>query len=334
MNRTQPVNIQRTTFQQALRRQATLGRLQRALVALTVGWACLQGASAHAGDVAVDPAVIVFQTKDEAHEVAISHEDTPLRADQIFDHELYVNAHTYAEFLSVTPREGGVTVRPTARLEIGSYTLDIDTRYGVARIQVYSPLTLMPDSLESRAAQQGISVDELKERMGLTQQVARGAISLNVPPVYYQGQILNIPLNQEPGRMYQWSVNGEPVGPRKPEASFSKILEDTGSLLIELSETNAEGVVTASASALVEVVQPPPMLVETIPNRSFMLRAAPDYRHHTWTLDGQPAGTGETWTHTFRSTGTFEVVCISRQPLSGVLGQFYPQRYTITVVDP
>jgi len=282
----------------------------------------------------VSPESIVFEDKESAQELRITHNGEPVPQDAIFEHELYVNAHTYAEMLTVTPKEGGVSVTPTSFLEVGSYDLEIDTRFGTVKVKVYSPLTQMADSLENRAAAKGITVEELKAEMGLTQTSSRNMIELGVPPVYYEGQVLNISLAAEPGRLYQWSINDEVLGAPTGQAELNYPLENPGVLFISLVETNQEGAVTARASALTQVVAIPAMKVETMANRSFTLRAAPDFQHHSWTLDGVASGSGDTWNHTFSTPGVYEVVCVSRGPASGIIGKFYTQRYSITVVNP
>lgn len=278
------------------------------------------------------PSSLVFERKDIAVDLEIRYNDEPMDSAALLDHELFVNGNTYKEMLAVTGRPGGVTIRPTESLEIGSYELELDTVHGYLRLPIYAPLTAMESSLESRASALGISVDELKERMGQTTRLERGGIQLNVSPVYYVGQLLHIPLKPEANRRYQWFVNDTPLSAPRPDAALKYVFETPGDYFFRVQESNSEGVVTAQASTLVQAAFLPAVMIETIPNRNLILRGANDYQVHNWSLNGKPNGTGLEWTHTFSAPGQYQVECVSRRPNSGVIGKFHVQRYTIRVV--
>jgi hypothetical protein len=139
---------------------------------------------------------------------------------------------------------------------VGSYDLVIRTRHGAVSVQVYMPLSDLEGIVEEQAKALGISVEEVKERLGIARRYGRETIHFESPLVVYAGQELVVATPCPPGRAYEWRLNGVVVAQGGEAVPLRHRFEEPGVLALEYRES-ADGRPVASGVAAVTVVLRP-----------------------------------------------------------------------------
>jgi hypothetical protein len=205
----------------------------------------LWAAGAHA--VTADPAEVVFTRRDQAHTIQFTHEGKPLKAEDIKGYEVYVEKNTYKQFFKYQVGPGTLTLMPSELVETGTWDLVVNTTYGAVKVDLKTPLNEDPDSLETRARELGVTVDELRIQMGLGIELPRGQIRFDIAPQYNVGQSLRLQIQPVAGRTYTWRVNGHAVKEGPGAEDFTLTFAQEGPHTITLEERE-NGAVTASTS--------------------------------------------------------------------------------------
>lgn len=183
-------------------------------------------ACAAQAQVSAVPGEILISKPDQKVAIALAAGGKPVAAADITGYTFNVEKHTYEFMITLETQPGGVIVTPTDRAESGEYDLTINTRHGAALIKVKMPLDEAPDSIEQRAEGAGMTVEEMKAKLGISKPVGRETITFTFPESYHVGQKIEITVPCPEDRAYECKFNGELIhagsGPEKFEYTFEK----------------------------------------------------------------------------------------------------------------
>ncbi|MCX5771049.1 MAG: hypothetical protein NTZ09_12370 [Candidatus Hydrogenedentes bacterium] len=277
-----------------------------------------------------DPETVTFNTQDQTTLVQVLRNGLPVNITSVSGHQFLVGRNTYEYMIKVTAEDGKLQIKPTNLLEVGSYLLIVNTNAGRVAMDVFAPLAEMPDSLEARAARAGVSPEQMKTLLGLSTGDPRSAVSLGLPPVYYEGQTLVLTMPPEPGRNYTWAVNGKVVREGVGENEFVYTFREPGEYLVTYAERD-NGKVTASAAGTTVVRPVPAVVVELPPNTEFIARAPDGFRRYAWISNGQAIGAGREINYLPTGPGVYEIEVRAEDPVAGPYDQFLRTRYHVVV---
>lgn len=281
-----------------------------------------------ASAVEANPAQIEIKTADQVVTIGVTHEGTPVPAASITSVKLYVDNHDYDHMITVEKKDGAVTIRPTEALELGHYDLAIKTGQGEVRVPVTALQDIADAGLEARAKRQGVTVDEIRAQLGISQSLGQERIDLNLSEVYYVGQSLKMKMDVRADRTAAWMVNGAAV--EAPGGSLNYPFEQTG--VYDLAYVEKEGEKTvALALGTVTVVAEPPIAVTVKAGVTQTLKGPEGYGRYTWKLDGADAGTASSWKGAFESPGTHSVTVRAEAPSAESAQSLRELTYAITV---
>lgn len=304
---------------------ARMGRvIPGALFALLVG-------ALTATAVEVNPKQIEFGKIDASETISVVHNGQAVPASDIKSVKLWAGGHDYDHMIDVKKSDGQVTVKPSELLEIGSYDLVIDTAQGKATVTMMAPLDKLYTSLESRSARLGITVDELKSRLGMTRKFGQEIVHLNLPKVYYLGQTLSVPMEQVQGRTYAWAVNGTAIQVGVGDARMNYTFTEPGIYDFTYVEKEGERVV-ASGFGATTVVAEPPVHSEVEQNTVQKFIAPVGYSHYVWRIDGEEVAKGDTLTYEFSERGSHVVSLHAHTPIAGNVEALRNITYVVTVM--
>ncbi len=276
-----------------------------------------------------DPSVIEFQTMTEAKTVQLTNNGKPVPASAMGNIKLYAGGHDYHYMITVKKSDGAITVRPAEDMEIGSYDLVVETTEGNATLTMLAPLDNLSTSLESRSKRLGITVDELKVRLGLTQKIGNENVDLGIPSVYYIGQTLTIPMEKVDGRFYNWSVNGTTVQLGRGDAPMSYTFTEPGVYDFVYVEKEGDRIVTTGFAATTVVPEPSVyMQIDVEKKQKFV--APEGYAHYVWLVDGVKASQQKDFIHDFKGKGSHVVTLRAHTPLPGTLESLRQVTYVVT----
>jgi hypothetical protein len=242
--------------------------------------------------------------------------------------KLYVEKHDYDHMITVEKADGAITIRPTEALELGHYDLAINTAQGEVRIPVTALQGIADEGLEARAKRQGVTVDEIRAQLGISQSLGQERIELNLPNVYYVGQSLKMDMTPGAGRTGTWAVNGEPV--TAGGASLVYPFEQAGVYDIAYVEKEGDRTVGVALDT-VNVVAEPAIPVSVNTGVKQTLIGPEGYGKYTWKLDDVESGSGATWAGTFERPGTYRVTVRAEKPVADAPQSIRELTYVITV---
>ena len=286
--------------------------------------------SARAAMVTATPDTVTFDNAAVSAAVALAADGVPIPAAEIRGFRLLVGGSDYSHMLRFSKADGAVTISPSPTVEVGSYDLVISTGRGEARVRVYTPLGEHPSSLEVLAQKLGMTVEELKNRSGKSGSMARQQLQLDLPPLYHTGQTLALDMGASPEVLAVWEVNREKVSEGAGAGRLEYLFREPGAYLFTYTESR-DGVVVASVSGLVEVVDEPVIKTETAAKTQYGLNAPEGYRKNTWTLDGQAVSATPKFEQTFEAPGEHIIILLQEEPASGNPGGFRKIRWQLTV---
>ena len=275
-----------------------------------------------------NPAQIEIKTADQVVTISVTHDGAPVPAASITSVKLYVDNHDYDHMITVDKKDGAVTIRPTEALELGHYDLAIKTGQGEVRVPVTALQTVADEGLEARAKRQGVSVDEIKAQLGISQSFGQDRIDLNLSETYYVGQSLKMKMDVPAGRTASWMVNGAAVD--APGGSLNYAFEQKGIYDIAYVEKEKERTM-AIALSTVTVVAEPSIPVTVKAGVTQTLNGPEGYGRYAWKLDGAEAGTGSSWKGTFESPGAHSVTVRAEAPSVESAQSIRELTYAITV---
>lgn len=296
---------------------------------------CLSAAQSR-GTVAADPAKITFTAPQQSVTIKLTNNGAPIPAADIRGWRLLASGHDYKHMLTVEKTEGALRIAPSATIELGSYDLIIETAQGAAAVQVFVPLSDLPNIVEKTAALTGLSRREVEKKLGLLSPTGREEIQINLPPVYYEGQTLELTMEATPGRAYSWFMNGDLVaeGPERNVLAYT--FTETGEYVLTYVETenvNGNTAIVAHTTAQTRVVEIPRVPVEAAVNAKIAFAPPPGYNKHVWRIDGKEASNDPVLEHAFQAPGAYTVECLASAPDAGPAQGFIRIRYYAAVAQ-
>lgn len=277
-----------------------------------------------------NPESVAFNTQDQAVLVEALRDGQPVRIDLVRGYQFLVGTNTYEYMISVAAEDGKLRIKPTDQLEVGSYLFTADTNAGKIAMNVYAPLAKMPDSLEARAALAGVTTEEMKALLGLSTANPREVVELGLPPLYYEGQTLTLPMAPHPGRHYTWTVNGKVAREGADGHDLAYTFREPGEYVVTYVEREG-GTVVASAVASTRVIPLPPLAVDVKPGSDVVLQAPDGYRRYAWTSNGKTIGAGRELRYRFSDPGLYDIEVRGEDPVAGPADQFSRTRYRVNV---
>ncbi len=297
-------------------RRVALG-LAAALVFGVPAWAQIQ----------VTPEQLVFERLDQSLTLQVRRDGAPVPAEEMVSFQLLVDRSDYSHMFRFEKSAGQVTLTPSRTCEVGSYLLRIATRRGDGWARVYTPLRDHPSTLEQLASKLGGSLEELKQRAGISQTVARQRVSLDLPPVYYVGSVISVDLPAAPGNTWSWEVNGTVVAQNQP---LNYVVREPGPVLLVYTEKQGD-LVVAQVSELTEGALEPEIPSTVKAGADLVLHAPEGYGGYRWSVDGRDVSADRAYTFRMDAPGNYAVEVIASRPLSGNAEAFRRVRYRVEV---
>lgn len=282
--------------------------------------------------VTAEPDVLVFHNTNQAETVVLMCDGKPVPPESIRGWQFLVDHRNYSHMLLVTPAAEGLRIQPSAAAEVGSYILAVDTPEGSVRIRVYMPLSDQQSSIEALSRRMNIPVEEIHKQMGMTQRLGRDVITLNLLPVYYLGQRIQVDMPGSAARTALWKVNGKTVQEGRDAYKLDYVAAEPGPLLL-VYEEKENAALAATASALTEISAEPPIPCEIQTNTTLSLQAPPGFAEYAWMMDSSPVAAGTAFSHTFAEPGEHTITIKCTVPTSPSAYAFREVRYAVKVVS-
>ena len=286
------------------------------------------------GAVTADPAKATFTSLQQSATIKLTNDGAPIPAKDIGGWQFIVSGHDYKHMLNVKKMDGALEISPSTTMEVGSYDLNIETEEGPVVVRVFAPLSDLPNVIEKTAELTGQSDQRIKEKLGMVTATGREDIQIDLPPVYYEGQTLNLTMPLQPGHSCAWFMNGSLVAEGPEQNALSYTFEEPGEFVltyIETEQSDGKTIALGRARAYTRVVLMPGIPVETAVNAETAFAPPPGYLKHVWRIDGQEVSTEPTLRQTFPAAGTYTVECMSTSPDGEPAQGFLRIRYITTV---
>lgn len=282
-------------------------------------------AAAYAGIVQCDPEIVSFSGLDGEATIKLYVDGAALPSDAVRGARAMIDDRNYShqfyiERSEVGPAQLKIRLNP-AQVQVGTFTLRIDTREGPACASIKTPLDELPGTLENRAAALGISVDQLRAELHLVQKAEREQVAVTLPESYEEGYLFELKLGENPEHDYRWIVNGEVVASGRGEGTLRHVFSQTGPNSIQFEERAGDGLVAAWTGRL--QVNPAPAVPWDVPvNTAFTLAGPPGYENYRWSVNGERASRDAMLRHTFKQPGEHTIECLAENAMTG-----YAQEY-------
>ncbi|HOJ68055.1 MAG TPA: hypothetical protein PK379_02810 [Candidatus Hydrogenedentes bacterium] len=296
-------------------------------IAVTLCLLGLATLSSAVAQIQVTPEQVTFEHLDQSQTLQIRRDGAPVPAEDIVRFELLVDRSDYSHMFRFEKANGQVILTPSKTCEVGSYLLRIATRRGDGWVRVYTPLRDHPSTLELLAQRLGITVDELKQRAGIAQVISRQRISLDLPPVYYVGNVISVDMRAAPGNTWTWEINGTVVTENQP---LRYVVSEPGPLLLVYTEKQGD-LVVAKVSELTEAAVEPELSTTVKAGVDLILNAPEGFGAYRWTQDGRDVSADRTYTFRMDAPGTYKVEVLASRPLTGDPDAFRRIRYAVRV---
>lgn len=286
-------------------------------------------------EVVADPPRLSFVSETESHTVRLSDGGSPLAAKDIKGWKFMAEDSNYAHMMTLTPVEGGFTLKPTSTVEVGSFDLTLDTTRGPVTVPVATPLSGEADVVQEAGWTDAQQKREVELRMGVASRLAREQVSFELAPRYYEGQTLIIEQQARPGHVYSWSVNGKTVAEGPNEATLRYTFPKPGEYIVNYTETATDqhrSFTVAQTESQTEVVALEPTAVTCKAGGTVKFTGPKGYAKFAWTVDGKVVeGEGGNLTQRFATPGSYTVECLGTEPLEGVASGFVRNIYSVEV---
>lgn len=303
-------------------------------IALLTGMAALfsLNAASQDGGLTTEPREVTFTSTDQSHAIKVLSNGQPIAASRVSQAKVMVEQHDYDHMFDVTKSGETLTISPTDKVEVGSYELRLQTDIGTVTANIYAPLSDLESILAERAKELGVTVAQVKTMMGLSTPATRERLSIDLPPVYYLGQTLSLPMPTASDREFVWKVDGKTVQFGEGPHVFEYTFLDNGYYSISYTE-RAKGVAVAGDTAMVQVIPEPAVEMNITPGTPVAFQGPPAYASYSWKVDGDIVSRNETYRQTFNNAGTYAVECIARTPEAGLEEEFRKITYEVIVSD-
>ncbi len=286
----------------------------------------------------VEPSRVTFHTRGARAEVRVLRNGQFVPTDSIHSLAAIATGSDYSRMFNLRTgdRPGSVIIEGREdTLEIGTYDIRIGVNGEETYAVVHAPLTELPDTLEREAERRGIDVQTLKQELGLSREAPRAHLSISLPSAFYEGQILRLGLGHEPGRYFQWFINGEVVHEGIGAANLAHPLDETGthSLRVEERRESQQGHLVASWEGEFDVLEMPTADWSVTAGREFAIEAPAGYTAYTWYVDGREVGSGRSLTHTFEQPGQRRLECVAQTPDEDAMWAYRRIRWNVNVTN-
>ncbi len=276
-----------------------------------------------------EPASLLINTHNSVSFIRLIEGGQPLAQSDFIRSKFMVNDSNYGRMVTVTPEVGGVRVAPTEAMEVGTYTLIIETKKGVVYVPVNVPLSGEASVLDERTEALGGARDEAMKDIGLATELPRGDVHFKLHPRYRVGQSLQLSAPVAPGVLYRWSVNGAVVAEFSPSMSYVFPVEGDYIVRLEQGGGNSAWRTTCEASTLVE--EAPASVMTSKKGQRISFVGPEGFGKYSWHLDAKPMGEQRSIALAFPASGRYVLVCRCEQPTTGAADTFFNARYEITV---
>jgi len=296
---------------------------------------CLAAAPSH-GAVTADPSRITFTAPDQSFTIELANDGVPIPGKDIRGWQFLASGHDYKHMIDVEQMNGAVKISPSNTVELGSYDLNIDTAQGSVVVRVLTPLSDVPDVVEKMAILSGLSEQKIAEKLGLTSSSERLEVRIDLPPVYYEGQTLELTMPSTPGDGHtcMWFINGESVAEGHDQHALTYTFLEPGDYVltyIKKSNDNGNSVVATHAKAYTRVVPLPVVTTDVAINTTVTYSTPAGYQKHAWSVDGKPVSEESELERKFLATGIHTIECTASAPVTGPAKGFLRIRYKTTV---
>lgn len=302
-------------------------------VVWAITFLCLSPTLSYAA-VTADPATATFTSPQQSVVINLTNDGAPIPKKDIAGWQLFASGHDYRHMLTVEAMDGALKIAPSTTLEVGSYDLNIETTAGAVIVRVFAPLSDLPDIVTKTAALTGLSEQKIQEKMGMTTELGRDQIQLELPPVYYEGQTLELSMPLKPGRDALWFVNGDPVTGGTGQNGLVYTFKEPGEYVVTYLETETTDGKTSTAArgrAYTRAVAMPAIQTEVTVHTEIDFLPPAGYRNHVWRVDGQEVSVQPVLKYSFTETGVHTVECLASSPGEGPEQGFSRIRYNTTV---
>lgn len=286
------------------------------------------------GAVTADPATATFTSPQQSVIINLTNDGVPIPKKDISGWQLFASGHDYQHMLTVETMDGALKIAPSKTLEVGSYDLNIETTEGSVIVHVFAPLSDLPDIVTKTAALTGLSEQKIQEKLGLTTELGHDQIQLELPPVYYEGQTLELSMPPRPGREAFWFVNGDPVNGGTGRNNLVYTFREPGEYVVTYIETETMDGKTSSVArsrAYTRAVSMPGIQTEVTVNTEIEFLPPAGYRNHVWRIDGQEVSVQPVLKYSFKDPGVHTVECLASSPGEGPAQGFSRIRYNTIV---
>lgn len=281
-----------------------------------------------------EPEQVRFSKIEDTAVIRVMKGDKPVPSKSVKGARVVIGKSDYSHQFLIERSESGpatITLSPNPETaQVGTFTLVISTKEGEVLVAVDMPLDQIPGTLEDRAKKEGITVDELKAKLGLSHEGKRESIAVLLPKKQYVGSMFTLNMPGPAGREYTWKIDGKPVLQGANESTLKHVMDKPGNRYIEV-DVRADGVSVAQWSGVLQVIDYPEMKWQVQKGKSFSLRAPNGFESCEWKMDGQGAGKDDVFKHTFKEAGVHLIECTSRNPVRGEPGEFFVHRWNVTV---
>ena len=277
-----------------------------------------------------EPSKLVFDNVDARQLVQMRMDGQILPMDAVRDWSLLAGERNYTHMISITQTRDGLMIGPSATAEVGSYLLIINTKHGPVQIDVETPFTEHETIIEKTAKDLGVSEEEVRTNMGVSQRFQRQNVALNLPGTYYTGDMLEVEVPANGGHRSVWKINGNIVLEGQDQLVLKQMLTVAGPLEVTYEEWDDNALI-ASASAQSQVLQRPAMRFETTVNTPTTFRGPANYETYSWYVDNEMCCHQPAITRVFEKAGTYHVTCVSSQPLDPSLKESREDVFEVTV---
>lgn len=262
-----------------------------------------------AAAVEVSPGTLVIHSREQAEMLTITDGGNPVPKTSIGTVRFLVDDHEYGHMIEVERMDGGLVVRPTPELEIGTYELQITVGNERVRCNVVANLGDDPDSIENRAGAAGLTADQYRRELGLYK-TGRHTLQLDLPEWYYVGRQVRFEIPAPQTARFEWRVNGEVVETGYGPHTFEYTLRRAGGYRFEYLEGDSGGW-SVYANADTQAREPEPRVVVLEKDQAVHLLGPAGFNDYIWLVDGEAVSTSPDLTRTFETPGIYRAECIA-----------------------
>lgn len=300
--------------------------LVRGVFVLCVAVACVAGgARAQGVPLTASPDTVSFSNMEDVATVRLMYGDAPLASEAVRSARIMIDNRDYSGQFVITRSTSGpaiVTIRPNPETaQVGSFSLRIGTASGEVKVPVLTPFDALPGMLENQAKAQGMTVEQLKAKLGMTRAFDRNTLSVGLPESFIEGYAFNVTLPNGNDHEYVWTVDGAVVLQGAGKSALSHVFDKPGDHVISVEEKKGQGIVASWEGVLKVVAQTP--MKWTVPAKTAVTVPGPEgFGKYTWQVDGKDVSTARELTYTFASKGKATITCVATEPERGNPAEF------------